>query len=565
MPLYMRALVICAVWGCLFQTGCSDDAGNHGAAWGEFCNRTEDCAPGLTCRSNVCSRLPSSIPDGDFDPVADSVDTDPDMAEEEDVTEQPETTEETETTEGEESGDLLLDTRWGNVLISDCYGFNRPFMDPDSCRDEELHWSWDPDSKTMTVLNTNVWINCWGERDLVVLKGTEPNAWEIRETDNIAPEKHGACRCMIDFQVELYDVIDPIELTLSREESGTGVTGKLGAVIHPEALHGSFIVKKSIGWCSDTGPVRGMDLCSTVCPGVPGIPALVDTCDGERLDWSYDVDRRAVQFRHSGVHLNCSGNRRNVIMQKPGHAVYEIREFDNPDTWYYPEHYYRTRCFCHFDYSMELDNVGGDITIQLTRKGTFLEGSPMTDIAITMEHILSTTIDLDQGMGTILLGEPRDSCYQNSHFLDEAVSACGGFEDDKPDADPLCRDTTMVYGQYRNKLTIRNLWLGSCAEPRVQKISQYDPDEVELRIIEGETADGACTEGCFYDVVVYNPDCEYDCRLLITLESPAGSAPQVLFDRFLDYYHRDIAVSATLKTAQGQCENHIRRCNVPSY
>jgi len=52
----------------LYACGPSEE--DAGAPWGAFCNRTEDCAPGLVCKGNVCSK---EAADGDSDEPGDGI------------------------------------------------------------------------------------------------------------------------------------------------------------------------------------------------------------------------------------------------------------------------------------------------------------------------------------------------------------------------------------------------------------------------------------------------------------------------------------------------------------
>jgi len=76
--------VLCVI--ALMQAGCSTED-TPLAGLGEFCNSTEDCASGLVCRGNVCSK---NNADGDAD--ADFTDDDPDTPDiDEEIQEQPDT------------------------------------------------------------------------------------------------------------------------------------------------------------------------------------------------------------------------------------------------------------------------------------------------------------------------------------------------------------------------------------------------------------------------------------------------------------------------------------------
>ena len=75
----MAAMII---FGCLWFGACQP-AAETGTAWGGMCYHTFDCAAGLVCRGNLCSRTPDAVSgaDGDRDKESDAGGTDGDCTE----------------------------------------------------------------------------------------------------------------------------------------------------------------------------------------------------------------------------------------------------------------------------------------------------------------------------------------------------------------------------------------------------------------------------------------------------------------------------------------------------
>jgi hypothetical protein len=147
-----------------------------------------------------------------------------------------------------------------NVQISDCGGFDaeqrnekaRLTNDP-LCGDERLIWSYDPASQTIQFLNTNVWLNCCGDRTITVTLNEETNTYIISETD--APASGSArCRCMcfFDFKVDVPHIVsETITVALSRHITDEGRqwivwTGTLDL----REQEGKILIQENVGWCN---------------------------------------------------------------------------------------------------------------------------------------------------------------------------------------------------------------------------------------------------------------------------------------------------------------------------
>lgn len=70
------------------------------------------------------------------------------------------------------------------------------------CGDERLSWRYDPNSRTITFLNEDVWLNCCGEHSLSITLDETTGIYVIQETD--APgESRCLCLCFFDFSIDL--------------------------------------------------------------------------------------------------------------------------------------------------------------------------------------------------------------------------------------------------------------------------------------------------------------------------------------------------------------------------
>lgn len=92
-----------------------------------------------------------------------------------------------------------------NIRVSDCGGFSGTTAAGDACRPETLDWFYNSVDHTVSVINSNVVLNCCGERFAYAVQGWRLGD-QIIELD-VPPEDGGRCdcRCMVDFAMELVD------------------------------------------------------------------------------------------------------------------------------------------------------------------------------------------------------------------------------------------------------------------------------------------------------------------------------------------------------------------------
>ena len=91
-----------------------------------------------------------------------------------------------------------------NSRVSDCGGFpssSKTAADPDTSTVEKLIWTYDAKTRTLTVLNTRVSLNCCGKHSITASR--DGDAIVVSENDQ--PLDQGRCRCMclFDFSTEI--------------------------------------------------------------------------------------------------------------------------------------------------------------------------------------------------------------------------------------------------------------------------------------------------------------------------------------------------------------------------
>ncbi|MDM8523894.1 beta-propeller domain-containing protein [Desulfococcaceae bacterium HSG8] len=96
-----------------------------------------------------------------------------------------------------------------NGKVSECGGFDSEET-RDGRNDEQLTWKYSERSKTVTLRNKNVWLNCCGERSVTVSLNEETGIYEIYETDQGGADDSSAtrcrCQCFFEFKIKIPDV-----------------------------------------------------------------------------------------------------------------------------------------------------------------------------------------------------------------------------------------------------------------------------------------------------------------------------------------------------------------------
>lgn len=142
--------------------------------------------------------------------------------------------------------------------VSDCGGFPQA-MDADDgpayCDAEMLHWSYDPATEKLSLVNSRVELNCCGEHSMVIEE--HMNVYTVTETD--APEMIGlgegarcGCTCVFDFALSAEGIAERlIQLRLERDVTDQGpVQTVLDVTIDLSELGGSIVVDDSESfWC----------------------------------------------------------------------------------------------------------------------------------------------------------------------------------------------------------------------------------------------------------------------------------------------------------------------------
>lgn len=119
------------------------------------------------------------------------------------------------------------------------------------CRDERLYWQYDPNSRTVTFLNKDVWLNCCGEHAINITLDVTTGNYQIHETD--APGAAGRCYCLcfLDFSIELPDMpAQSIGVELYRHVTDEGPEWLVWeGTVTPSQNTGEILIQKDVGWC----------------------------------------------------------------------------------------------------------------------------------------------------------------------------------------------------------------------------------------------------------------------------------------------------------------------------
>ncbi len=144
-----------------------------------------------------------------------------------------------------------------NPQVSDCGGFSAASktlssqqMQNDQCRDERLLWQYDPNSRMVTFLNEDVWLNCCGEHSITITLHETTGNYIIRETDAPA-ESRCLCMCFFDFTIGLPDMLpESIGVELYRHVTDDGPEWLVWqGTLELNQGSGEIVIQKNIGWC----------------------------------------------------------------------------------------------------------------------------------------------------------------------------------------------------------------------------------------------------------------------------------------------------------------------------
>jgi len=297
--------------------------------------------------------------------------------------------------------------------ISGCGGFpdaakrmdtGIPFtIDPSTyCNAERLHWLYDENTRTLSVLNSRVLLNCCG--DHTITAAFEKGVLVIAEDDQ--PESGTGrcyCVCVFDFFVEITG-ISPGIITLRLDLTVDDITvTKWEGKIDLGKGNGEIIIDdKALENCTTIQtPDEIIDSISKIsgCGGFPdaakrmdsGIPFTIDPltyCNAERLYWLYDENTRTLSVLNSRILLNCCGDHTITAAFEKGVLV--IAEDDQPESGTG-----RCDCECIFDFFVEITGIfPGIITLRLDMT--------VDDTTVTKWE---GKIDLGKGNGEIIIDD----------------------------------------------------------------------------------------------------------------------------------------------------------------
>ena len=143
--------------------------------------------------------------------------------------------------------------------ISDCGGFSgaqnglsRQMEGETLCSDERLIWQYDPDSRNLSILNSDVWLNCCGKHRITALVSRDTGIYTIEETDK--PEAGDArcgCMCCFDFGIDLPDTRREVIRVQIYRHVTDGDPRSLVWEGDLDLAHGEgeVVITENVGWC----------------------------------------------------------------------------------------------------------------------------------------------------------------------------------------------------------------------------------------------------------------------------------------------------------------------------
>lgn len=144
-----------------------------------------------------------------------------------------------------------------NPSVSECGGFaaegktlQSQQTKNDLCSDERLLWQYDPNSRIVTFLNENVWLNCCGEHSITITLDEATGNYLIHEKD--APgESRCLCMCFFDFSIGLSDMPpESIVAELYRHITDDGPEWLVWqGTLDLSQKTGESVIQKDVGWC----------------------------------------------------------------------------------------------------------------------------------------------------------------------------------------------------------------------------------------------------------------------------------------------------------------------------
>ncbi len=401
-----------------------------------------------------------------------------------------------------------------NAKISECGGFEATLdtdttdttdTGDDNCRDESLAWQYDNETKTVSFLNNNVWLNCCGTHSVIIRLNGETGIYEILETD--VPEMEGSmplrcdCMCFFDFRIDLPNIDSKaIKVKILRHETDLGDQPQTvweGELDLTEGK-GNEVVKANVGWCKFEEVGKNAEISD--CGGFDTKKAdftADEECGDEGLIWQYDNESKTVSFENKNAWLNCCGDRSVTILFNEETKVYEIRETDKP-----LDGSARCSCMCFFDYKIDLPNITSNtVKVKLFRHVTDLSDQP--------QMVWEGELDLTEGKGYELIEANIGWCFIDDLGKNAKISECGGFEaerasSDADNTDGLCRDENLTWKYDNGSKTVsfqdKNVWLNCCGLHSVIITLNSETGVYEIRETDKpEPGTVRCKCSCFFD------------------------------------------------------------------
>lgn len=119
------------------------------------------------------------------------------------------------------------------------------------CGDETLQWVVNSESATVTLVNSNIWLNCCGTHTMSIFDSD--GVYTLAEVDE--PENgvtRCKCMCLFDYSMELPGLfVGPVDIRITRfvSDSGDPTTVIWEGTIDLSAETGEVIIKTDVGYC----------------------------------------------------------------------------------------------------------------------------------------------------------------------------------------------------------------------------------------------------------------------------------------------------------------------------
>jgi predicted secreted protein len=208
--------------------------------------------------------------------------------------------------------------------VSECGGFDDDEAAKDGREDERLVWAYNAGSKTVTLVNKNVWLNCCGNRSVTASLNESTGIYEIYETDQAEMDGDTPlrcdCECFFDFKVKLSDVDSGvISVKISRIVSDLGkpMTAVWEGDIDLSEGEGDILIEKQSAFVSAGDGWNG-----ALYDGKGDLLAPEATADEDAGDVAREIEEADI--------VKIDGTTLYILNRYRGLFVCDISQPDNP-------------------------------------------------------------------------------------------------------------------------------------------------------------------------------------------------------------------------------------------